>query len=211
MLFEIIESHMIDVHVALPGCVQSYDPETQTATIQLQVKRTLPKGDGTYVTESLPVLENVPVEFMRSKSFAVTVPIAAGDYGLVVFSEMSIDQWRSKGTDTTPADIGRHTLTGGVFRPGLNPNASKLADAAHPTNMVVGLDGNNAQIHITPSGSILIGADATKAAARKGDAVSVVVPSSTFLIAAQAGVLNPDPVTLEGQIDAGSATVKVSD
>lgn len=211
LIFEAIESALIDVHVALPAQVQSYDVVTQTVEVQLQVKRMLPKLDGQFVTESLPVIQNVPVEFMRTKAFAITLPIQTGDYGFVVFSEMSIDQWRSKGIETSAGDIGRHTLTGGVFRPGLNPNADKLSDAAHPTNLVVGLDGDNAQIHITPSGSILIGADATKAAAREGDAVSVVVPAGTFLTAATGGVLNPTPVTLDGQIDEGSDTVKVSD
>lgn len=211
VIADAIESTLIDVHVGLPGAVQSYDADEQTATIELQVKRALPKGDGTYATEDLPVLENVPVEFPRSKEFAVTFPLAAGDTGLVVFSEMSIDQWRSKGVNTSPGDIGRHTLSGGVFRPGLAPNVNALKTAAHVTNMVIGLDDDNAQIHVTPSGSILIGADATKKAARKDDPVSVVVPIGTFLTAATGGVLNPTPVTLNGQIDDGSATVKVSD
>lgn len=213
VIADAIDSALIDVHVALPGCVQSYDATTQTATIQLQVKRVLPTDDPNtlFATEDLPVLENVPVEFLRSKAFAVTMPLSAGDYGLVVFSEMSLDQWRSKGTNTSPGDIGRHTLTGGVFRPGLNPNKDKLVNAAHPTNMVVGLDDDNAQIHVTPAGSILIGADATKRAAREGDAVSVTVPALTFLVAATAGVLNPDAVVLDGEITEGSDTVKVSD
>jgi hypothetical protein len=212
VIADAIESALIDVHTGLPGAVQSYDPLTQTATIALQVKRTLPKDDGTYATEDLPVLENVPIEFPRSASFAVTFPLAPGDTGLVVFAEMSIDQWRSKGVNTSPGDIGRHTLTGGVFRPGLVPNIKALATAAHALNMVVGLDNNNAQIHITPTGSVLIGADAIKKAARKDDPVSVVIPALTVVTTpGTGGALNPAPITLNGQIDDGSATVKVSD
>lgn len=217
VIADAIESALIDVHVALPGAVQSYDVVEQTATIELQVKRTLPKGDGTYATEDLPVLENVPVEFMRSEVFAVTLPLAPGDTGLVVFSEMSIDQWRSKGANTSPGDIGRHTLSGGVFRPGLAPNSRKLKTAAHATNMVVGLDDDNAQIHITPSGSILIGADATLESARKTDPIEAIIPSGTVIVsvsggsgAPAVGVLNPNPIVLDGEITDGSATVKVS-
>lgn len=182
MISAAIESALIDVHVALPGQVQTYDAATQTATIELQVQRVLPQGIN-FVTESLPVLENVPVVFPRSASFAVTFPIATGDYGQVQFNEMSIDQWRSKGEDTSPGDIGRHTLSGGVFVPGLNPNDSALSDAAHASNMVVGLDGG-IQIHITPGGEILLGSDAASEAVVLGDAFKlnfdVHVHSSPF-------------------------------
>ncbi len=130
-----IESALIDVHVALPGQVQSYDAATQTATIELQVQRVLPQGIN-FVTESLPVLENVPVQFQRTNTHIMTLPLAAGDYGLVIFSEMSIDQWRSKGDNTSPGDIGRHTLTGGVFQPGLMP----LAETVLPTSDVLSAD-----------------------------------------------------------------------
>ena len=46
MISAAIESALIDVHVALPGQVQSYNSITQTATIELQVKRVLPKEIG---------------------------------------------------------------------------------------------------------------------------------------------------------------------
>lgn len=213
-----IESALIDVHTALPGKVQAYDAATQTATIELQVKRTLPKADGTYATEDLPVLENVPVQFLRVAAFAVTVPVAAGDFGFVIFSEMSIDQWRSKGANTSPGDIGRHTLTGAVFLPGLVPNDKALKTAAHASNLVIGLDDDNAQIHVTPSGSVLIGADATKESARKGDAVQAIIPSGTVVVAVSGGsgapavgTMNPTDIILDGEITEGSDTVRVSD
>lgn len=213
-----IESSLIDVHTALPGKVQAYDAATQTATIELQVKRALPRADGIYATEDLPVLENVPVQFLRSTAFAITMPLAAGDFGYVIFAEMSIDQWRSKGANTSPGDIGRHTLTGAVFLPGLAPNDKALKTAAHANNLVVGLDDNNAQIHVTPAGSVLIGADATKESARKGDAVQATIPAGTVIVsvsggsgAPAVGTLNPTDIILDGEITEGSDTVRVSD
>ena len=216
MIAAAIDSALIDVHVALPGQVQTYDAAAQTATIELQVQRVLPQGIN-FVTESLPVLENVPVAFLRSASFFVSMPIATGDYGLVLFNEMSIDQWRSKGENTSPGDIGRHTLSGGVFMPGLNPNDSALA-SADSDNLVVGLDGNNAQIHITPAGSILLGTDAALGVARDTDPVEAVIPANTVIVsvsggsgAPAVGVLNPTPITLNGTITGASANVKASD
>ena len=157
MISAAIESALIDVHVALPGQVQSYNSITQTATIELQVKRVLPKGVE-FVTEDLPVLENVPVQFLRTNTFMVALPLAAGDYGLVVFNEMSIDQWRSKGDSTSPGDIGRHTLTGGVFQPGLMPVAETILPAALGgddigTDLAVGVIGG-IQVRIKPTGTV---------------------------------------------------------
>jgi hypothetical protein len=121
VISDAMESALIDVHTALPGKVVSYSATTQRADIELQVKRALPKDDGTYTTEALPVLKSVPVAFMRGGGQILSLPLAVGNFGLVVFSEMSLDQWLTKGTVTSPGDIGRHTLTGGVFYPGLSP------------------------------------------------------------------------------------------
>ncbi len=217
MIEAAITSALIDVHVSLPGKIESYDALTQTATVQLQVKRVLPKAGGGFVTEDLPVLENVPVQFPRTKKFIVTLPIESGDYGLVVFSEMSIDQWRSKGENTSPGDIGRHTLTGGVFQPGLSPVLETilpsvlLGGADISENLVIGLLGDNAQIHITPSGSVLIGADATLQAARRTDPVEAIIPAGTVVISAANAVLNPADIVLDGEITDGSGTVRISD
>jgi hypothetical protein len=153
VLNDAINDALIDVHVSLPGRVQLYNPLTQTATIVLPIKRVLQRADDSFTTEALPVLENVPVAFMRSAAFALTLPLAPGDTGLVVFSEVSIDQWRSKNAETSPGDIGRHTLTGGVFYPGLAPNAKAInpLDTDISTDMVMGeIDG--VQLRVKPGG-----------------------------------------------------------
>lgn len=46
-------------------------------------------------------------------------------------------------------------------------------------------------------------------AAREGDPVRVTVPPGTFLVAADAGVLNPDPVDVDGTITGGSSKVRI--
>lgn len=121
-----IEDRLIDVHTALPGAVQKYDPLTQTADIELQVKRMLPKTGGGFVTEALPVLPNVPVSFQRGGGFFLSFPLSPGDTGLVVFAETSIDQWRAKDAVSSPGEVGRHTLTAGVFIPGLAATSRAL-------------------------------------------------------------------------------------
>jgi len=154
VIADAIESALIDVHVSLPGKVESYDALTQTANVELQTKRMLPNESGSYSSESLPVLQNIPVQFPRTNGAMLTFPIAKGDFGLVVFSETSLDQWRSKGAETSPGDVGRHTLSGGVFQPGLMP----LSQTILPTDdvssdVVLGFIGG-AQLRAKPGGTV---------------------------------------------------------
>jgi len=48
-------------------------------------------------------------------------------------------------------------------------------------------------------------------AARVDDTVEVTIPANSFLIAADAGVMNPAPVKVQGVITSGSDQVKVGD
>ena len=146
-----IESALLDVHVGLPAMIQSYDAPTQTADVELQVKRVLPAGIG-FATEELPVLANIPVEFPRTKRFVLTFPLEEGDYGRVFFNEVSIDQWRSKGEITSPGDMGRHTLTGGVFVPGMMPNSEAIPDDVS-ADLVLG-EIAGVQVRVKPGGAL---------------------------------------------------------
>jgi len=49
----------------------------------------------------------------------------------------------------------------------------------------------------------------TEAAARVNDEVEVTIPANSFLVAAQAGVMNPAPVTVTGRITSGSTRVVI--
>ena len=71
------------LHCALPGNIVSFDPDTQTASIQPAVKL----GSLPY-----PVLTDVPV-FMP-----VPFEINPGDACLVIFSDVDIDNWFETGT-----------------------------------------------------------------------------------------------------------------
>lgn len=211
VITDAIESALIDVHTSLPGKVQAYDATTQTADIELQVKRALPKDDGTYATEDLPVLVNVPVAFMRAGGHMLTMPIAAGDFGQVIFSEMSIDQWRSKGANTSPGDIGRHTLTGGVFYPGLSPVTQPIQDDISG-DAVFGAEGGvqvrskGASIDITSPGNTV--ADDFVAMANKIDTIVSAIDSvirTTWIVVAMDGGAALKAAWLAADFGAGPA------
>ncbi len=140
IILEAIESRLLDVHTALPGRIESYDNVTQTADIQLEIQRMIVDDSGQYVTEDLPKLPNVRIAFPRSSNFFISFPLDKDDKVLVLFSESSIDQYRSKGKNTTPADGRRFTLTGAIAFPVDITNDAELTDS-HASHMAMGMRG----------------------------------------------------------------------
>ena len=86
------------LHCALPGNIISFDPETQTASIQPAVKL----GSLLY-----PVLTDVPV-FMP-----IPFEINPGDACLVIFSDIDIDAWFETGEASVPNSPRSHSLSDG--------------------------------------------------------------------------------------------------
>lgn len=137
---EAISSRLIDVHTAMPGRVENYNETDQTADIQPQAKRVIRRADGERIAETLPVIPCVPVQWPRGGGFFVSLPLAIGDFGMLIFNEYSIDRWRSQGEQVDPADERRHGLSGAVFVPGVHPAAKPIGDAS-ATRLVIGKDG----------------------------------------------------------------------
>ena len=82
---------------ALPGTVEAWDPETQTADI-----RPAPPGKppGSSPPKPLPVLKDVPVFLPRGLESQCTV--SPGDGCLVIFCDSAIIRWTPGSPATTP-------------------------------------------------------------------------------------------------------------
>ena len=123
---EIFES----LHCALPGIVESYDSETQTAIIRPAVKHRLVSSraersgaEGSPSSVSLPLLRDVPV-FMP-----VPFDIHPGDACLLVFADRDIDAWFESGETEVPPSGRMHSLSDGFafvgFRPRVIPSEAE--------------------------------------------------------------------------------------
>ncbi len=146
-----------ELHTALPGRVESYDVDAQTATVKPLVQRVVIDASGEEITESLPVLTGVPMQFPRAGGFFVSLPIAQGDLGMLIFAEASLDKWLAgRGEEVDPVDPRRHDLSDAWFIPGGYPSREALADA-HESNLVVGKDGGT-QAHFK-DGEISLGSE----------------------------------------------------
>lgn len=192
-----IDYRSAQLRVALPGQVQSFDPSTKTVVVQPMVDQTL-EADDDVITEQVPILTGVPVQFPAGGGYYVSMPIATGDTGLIVFSDFSMDYWLQTGQrEQTPVqDMRAHSPGSAVFIPGV-----------FPTN-VPGI----AAVTVNADGSVLVGHAATAPVAREGDAVQVTIPASSLTLAVSGGSATGPaaPLTLSGTITAGSAVVKAA-
>jgi hypothetical protein len=104
------ESRLLDVHTACMAIVQSYDPLTNTVIVQPAVKRRYSTDDAV-AHETLPLIQNVPVQWTGGGGFELRFPISAGDTVLLVFSMWADAVWRETGQVSEPVDATKHGLS----------------------------------------------------------------------------------------------------
>lgn len=119
---------------ALPGVIESFDPGTQTATVQPALNMKINLGDEVR-QQPLPVVQNVPVvlPFAQGAGLLLTLPLAPGDECLLVFADRALDnfiqsggvQCAGAGTEDGTMALRMHSLTDAICIPGLisNPQA----------------------------------------------------------------------------------------
>lgn len=151
-----VHQRMVDVHTALPGRVEKYNAKEQKADIKPLLKRTVINEDGSEISESLPVVPDVPIMFPRAGGFFITFPIEQGDFVLMVFCERSIDKFTAGlGSESDPVDLRMHDLSDAVAFPAFYPFAKSIKTAS-ATDLVLGQDGDGAQIAIQDGGKVQI-------------------------------------------------------
>lgn len=110
------------------GTILGFTQATQTATVQIAVRRQVPQANGgqpIYVSKAYPVLVDVPVFINYGGPGYLTFPIAAGDVCLVLFNDRDFDQFWATGNVQDPNSPRMHDLSDGLaivgFRTAVNP------------------------------------------------------------------------------------------
>lgn len=122
----LISSIGFGIHVALPCVVQSYDADKQTIEAQPTIRERTIELNGIVKYVQYPLLINVPILFQQVGGYIISFPIKKGDECLVIFSDLSIDNWWLKGNVQNPVEIRRHDLSDGIAIFGLK-NQEKLS------------------------------------------------------------------------------------
>lgn len=101
-----------NIRVALPGVIEQFDEQTQTATVQVALRESILQ-EGVVEDIEIPLLPDVPVYFPGGSDYNITYPIEAGMECLVIFSDMCIDAWWESGGIQNQTENRRHDLSDG--------------------------------------------------------------------------------------------------
>lgn len=144
-----IEGRLKQLHTMLPGIVQSFNPATQTASVQPAIKRIFTEQGAV----NLPLCVDVPVEFPGGGDFFLTFPVKAGDECILVFSERCIDNWFQQGGTQEPAEYRLHDLSDAVALVGLNSQPKNIP-SFNSTDVELRDRGRTVRVTMKPDGTI---------------------------------------------------------
>ena len=105
----------IDLRVACPGIIQSFNPVEQTVTVQLALRENVSNSEYQKEWREIQPLLDVPIVIPRAGGYCITMPVERGDECLVVFGDMCIDGWWQQGGIQNQVDksMRRHDLSDG--------------------------------------------------------------------------------------------------
>lgn len=141
----------VGLRTAMPASVVSFDASSQTVSVQPGFKRLhATRGEVSY-----PVLPNVRVQLPAGGGFGLSLPLAVGNTGVLIFCERTLDRWNVVGAESDPEDDELHGLNGAIFVPGIHPDDAVPANV-DATDMVLGQQNGVREIRIDPSGHVTI-------------------------------------------------------
>jgi hypothetical protein len=155
---EAIRADLLDLHVSMPGKVDTYDHTTQKASIVPLIKTKLKDYDSTEI--EIPVLNNVPVRWdcaNGGESF-IHLPLKPGDTGMIMFTDRSIDNYLSISSTSEIVPLyhdnpRHHDLNDTWFIPGIRPFAKSLQNTSADDIII---KNGDLTIQIDPDGAIAI-------------------------------------------------------
>jgi hypothetical protein len=130
------------------GVINSFDPTTQTATVQIQVLRNIGNTQVAY-----PLLTDCPVIFPSGGGAYMTFPVAKGDPCLVLFNDRDLDLWFTTGNVVGPNSARAHSLSDGIVLVGIR---NKTNPPPYTANDAVMLALGTASVKITTAGVVRI-------------------------------------------------------
>lgn len=180
---EILRQTLADLRVSIPAIVQSFDPETQTVTVQVAIREVVKTPTGPQNTDVYPIAF-VPVVFPSAGGFSLTLPIQPGDEGMLVFCDMCIDLWWTRGGVQNQFERRRHDLSDCGFYPGGRSKPRALPNYSTNSTQLRSDDGT-CYVEIAPGGVVNIvapgGLNVNGAVVATGEGTFNSIPVSTHV------------------------------
>lgn len=77
----------------------------------------------------MPEILDVPISYMRTGNFMITLPIAIGTYGKLLFSNQDLSEWKVRGgTGVEQKDLSQFNINNCVFEPYIASTPDVVAD-----------------------------------------------------------------------------------
>ncbi|MEN0630633.1 Gp138 family membrane-puncturing spike protein [Phytobacter ursingii] len=123
---ELVQKVFSTLKVAMPGVIESFDPDSVTASVRPAIKGYEPGAPGDGWNE-LSLLVDVPVIFPRGGGCTLTFPVKPGDECLLIFADRCIDFWWQNGGVQKPVDPRMHDLSDAFAIVGPQSQAHKIS------------------------------------------------------------------------------------
>lgn len=153
---QLAQAIMSAMRVAMPGIIQSFDPDAVTAVVQPAIKGAEQDESGAEVSVNLPLLVDVPVIFPRGGGCTLTFPVKAGDECLVIFADRCIDFWWQSGGIQEPVDERMHDLSDAFCIVGPQSQAKKIGDISTSAVELRSDDGET-KLSLNPASGVING------------------------------------------------------
>jgi len=152
-----IDARLLDVHTAAIGRVERVYAATRKIDVRLAFKRTLQTDEGDVATETMPVLQQVPIGALRAGAARIELPIAVGHWVVLVFFGDNVGRRiAGGGVDLETGDVERHGLTGAVAIPLVYPDTEKPGTALAADAIVLAM--GSTVMRVSSSGVEITGA-----------------------------------------------------
>lgn len=143
------------LRVAMPGIVQSFNPNEQTVTVLCAIRERIVGADKEIRSMAIPALLDVPIVMPRAGGYAITFPVKAGDECLIIFSDICINAWWALGGVQNMEEYRRHDFSDAIAI--LGPWSQPNRISGYSTeNLEIKSETADAKISITPDGDINI-------------------------------------------------------
>ena len=106
-----------NIRCCIPGIIQKYNPNNNTAEIQPAIREEVVNEDNSVSYVNLPLLVNVPIAFPSTRNSGIQFALSQGDECLVMFSDLSYDNFWLNGVVQNPVEVRRHDLSDGIAIP----------------------------------------------------------------------------------------------
>jgi hypothetical protein len=126
---EVLESLADDIQSRIRTAIPvtpTEDSDGHTISLQPLTKLTRRKADGSLERTALPVLSDVPINHHGGGGITVTHPHKKGDEGVILVADRAIDAWHQNGGEQGAVDARMHSLSDGVYIPGIRSDPRKL-------------------------------------------------------------------------------------